>query len=42
MIENTRQIRRHDGPYFQRWRERTVKAFGGIMPERRDRTAEEA
>lgn len=42
MIDNTRQIREHRGPYFQHWRQRTVAAFGGIMPPTRDQTEEAA
>lgn len=37
MHENTRQLRDHSGPYFQRWRAAMAASVGGaLLDERRD------
>lgn len=37
MVENTTQLRAHDGPFFQRWRAAMAASVGGVLvDERRD------
>jgi hypothetical protein len=35
MHENTRQLREHRGPYFQRWREAMAASVGGSLLDAR-------